>query len=179
MFNRTSLSNESQLSARGLAVHEPQQEENLYDTFLEMRDHRFDPFAQGVEVPSGSGRKEPIAIRRAVLCRSRSLYGPAVRVPKATFLPRSNTQRACPALAMESGSRVTQSEPLESPCTCDPSRCPFWRSGVRDSLTTTIEKSARIAAHNPWRYLVVAINGNLLAIARLTHKRFEASLTIG
>jgi hypothetical protein len=38
MFNSRYSSNESQFSARGLAVHEPQQEENLYDTFLEVRD---------------------------------------------------------------------------------------------------------------------------------------------
>ena len=38
MITSGSQSNESQPSARGPTVHEPQQEENLHDTFLKMRD---------------------------------------------------------------------------------------------------------------------------------------------
>ena len=38
MFKSRTLSNESPLPAYGVTVHEPQHEENLYDTFLEMRD---------------------------------------------------------------------------------------------------------------------------------------------
>lgn len=38
MITSRSRSNESQLSAGGVTVLEPQQEQNLYDTFLAMRD---------------------------------------------------------------------------------------------------------------------------------------------
>ena len=38
MLKSRSQTNQSQIPAYGTAVHEPQQEENLYDTFIKMRD---------------------------------------------------------------------------------------------------------------------------------------------